>query len=143
MLEIRRSFSPELPYNHIIVDHHAAWRVSSEQDAVSHLLDLGIKITTFECRRHACRLKSLHLSEGPVRYVQLEVWAAGEYFLRIDFGVPIHELKHIAEHPDCFRRSEHQIAAGVERVVKEGESAFLQLYAEINENIPATNQIEP
>src|SRR5215468_9273836 len=143
MLQIRRSFPPKLSHDHVVVDDDTGRRVRSEHDPVGDLLDLRIEIATPRCGRHARRLQSLHLPESPVRYVQIEFRTAGEYFLRINFRAPINEFKHIAEHPDRFRRSEHQVATWIQRVVKEGKSAFLQLCPEIDENIATTNQIEP
>src|SRR5262245_58408583 len=60
----------------------------------------------------------------------------------MNFVAPVHQLKHVAEDPDTFRRPEHQVTMGVQRIVKNWKRTLLQLRAEINEDIAATDQVE-
>ena len=43
---------------------------------------------------------------------------------------------------DIFRRTEKQIAAGTQRVMKERENLLLQIQSEIDHDIAAGNQIQ-
>src|SRR5262249_38309989 len=127
--QIQPSSSAKLAYVQVFIDYHAAGRVSSKQDSVHDLLHLRIEIAAFYRWSKLRWLECFGLGEGAMREMHLELRSPEENFLRVNFSVLVHQLEHIAENTHCFRRAQDEITAGVERVVKDRQCAFLQLWA--------------
>src|SRR5262249_32421481 len=74
---------------------------------------------------------------------QIYVASAREYFLGINLRFLVHQLEHITENAHRFGWAKNEIAARIKRVMKDRQTTSLQLHPEINQNIPAADQIEP
>src|SRR5207248_10808931 len=55
----------------------------------------------------------------------------------------IHQFEKLVVETDRFRRSQNQIAAGVERVMKLRDAALVQIRTQIDEDVAAADQVEP
>jgi hypothetical protein len=66
---------------------------------------------------------------------------AGAFFL-VNLVLLVHQREQILERSQAFRRPQHQIAAWLQGIEKRGNGALLQNRAEINQQIPAADQIQ-
>ena len=61
--------------------------------------------------------------------------------LRINFVLPVHQIKQVAESSDSFCRTHHQETRGLQGVVKKWNQFLLKRCAQINQNIATTEQV--
>src|SRR5262245_57884366 len=64
------------------------------------------------------------------------------HFLNVNLVLLVHEREEVGEATDAFRCAQHQVAFRIECIMKNRNAFFLQLWAEIDKDIAAGNQID-
>src|SRR5438552_18786875 len=63
--------------------------------------------------------------------------------LRVNFVFFVRQFEKLVVQAHRFVRSQTQVAAGIERVMKLRDAALVQFRAQVNEHVAATDQVEP
>ena len=135
-LQIGSDLSAELHDFHVAIDDDAAGNEAVRQNPLhfpihvkSRIRDLG-RVDRFQPRDRDFRADNMrdHARAGPLFLVDL-------VFL-------VDQREQVLERSQAFRRPQHQVPARFQGIVKSGNGALLQNGAEIDQQIPATDQVQ-
>src|SRR5262249_46665716 len=141
VFQIESCLAAKVANHHVLIDYHGAWSVGAKHDPIRDLLNLRVEVPSLRWRREVDRLQRFDLGKAGVR-TEFHLRSTGHDFFCVNLCALVHQLEEIAEHADRFRRTEQQITAGIERVMKDRHRAFLQLRPQIDQNVPATDEIQ-
>src|SRR5260370_2542071 len=75
---------------------------------------------------------------------KVEVQPGCGRFSAINLVLPIHQLKQVRGRAnDAFRRPQHQKSPWLQRIMKDGHDPFLQNRLEVDQHVPATDDVDP
>ena len=142
-LEIRAGRPAELQDLQLGIDEHAGRRELIDGDAVG--LALGVELAAERFGRRAPARRPADDASGRGARACSFPAAGGTPgsagFLGVDLVLLVHRLEQVGEAADRFRCAQEQEPSGLERVVERGERLLLQARLEIDQQVPATDEI--
>src|SRR5436190_21388791 len=112
---LEKQFGPaaELLHAHVLIDHDCRRRVGTEHDAVGYFQKVTPEIYASACRPCPEMRKFKTALRNEIHRAR-----SSDPGLRVNLVFLIHQFEKLVVETDRFRRSENQVAAGIERVMK-------------------------